>query len=178
MRLFIAALLPDEIKNRLGEYLDVLKERVQGVRWEKPEKLHITLKFLGNVEDAKAAQVSSLVEKSAAGCHPFQMEISNFGGFPDLGNPRILFVGMSENPALSALRQKIEEALEPLGFPKDNRRFVPHVTIGRIKDRLRIEEALPLPEKHAFTIDEVGVIKSEPRRDGSIYTPVRTFALS
>jgi len=91
--------------------------------------------------------------------------------------PRILYIGLSENPELSSLQGRIDEALEPLGFPRETRRFIPHVTIGRINNRLRIKEPLPIPEKCKFTIDEIGVIKSETRRDGSVYTPINIFRL-
>jgi 2'-5' RNA ligase len=91
--------------------------------------------------------------------------------------PRILYIGLSENPELSSLQGRIDEALEPLGFPMETRRFLPHVTIGRIKNRLRIKEPLLQPEACNFSISEIGVIKSETRRDGSVYTPLHIFRL-
>ena len=177
MRIFIAALLPEEVKAAVGEYIRVLKPRCEGVRWEIHDNLHITLKFLGSVDDTRVAQVSSLIGNIVRNYHPFEMSVLNFGGFPDLGNPRILYIGLSENPDLSSLESGMEEELEPLGFPKETHRFIPHVTIGRIKSRLGIKEPLPVPEKCKFTIGEVGVIKSETGRDGSVYTPLDLFRL-
>lgn len=177
MRLFIAALLPDEIRARMDEYIGALKSRCEGVKWEQRDKLHVTLKFLGSVGDSKVPDVSSIIDGLVRNYSPFETDITGFGVFPDMRFPRILYIGLSENPELSSLQGRIDEALEPLGFPRETRRFIPHVTIGRINNRLRIKEPLPIPEKCKFTIDEIGVIKSETRRDGSVYTPINIFRL-
>ncbi len=177
MRLFIAALLPDEIRVRMREYIGVLKPLCEGVRWEEREKLHVTLKFLGGVGDTKAADVFSIMEGLVRNYSPFETEITGLGGFPDMRQPRILYIGLSENPELSLLQGSIDEMLEPLGFPREPRRFIPHVTIGRIKNRLGIKETLPIPEKYKFTIDEIAVVRSETGREGSVYTPLHIFRL-
>lgn len=177
MRLFIAALLPDEIRARMDEYIGALKSRCEGVKWEQKEKLHVTLKFLGGVDDSNVPEITSVIGGLVRNCSPFETDIAGFGGFPDMRYPRILYIGLSENPELSSLQDGIDEALEPLGFPKETRGFLPHVTIGRIKSRLRIKETLPIPEKYKFMIDEIAVVKSETRRDGSVYTPLHIFHL-
>ncbi len=177
MRLFIAALLPDEIRVRMHEYIGVLKSGCEGVRWEEREKLHVTLKFLGGVGDTKAADVFPMIEGLVRNYSPFETEITGLGGFPDMRQPRILYMGLSENPELSSLQGRIDEALEPLGFPRETRSFIPHVTIGRIKGRLRIKDPLPLPEKYRFAMDEIAVVKSETGRAGSVYTPLHVFRL-
>ncbi len=177
MRLFIAALLPEEVKAVIGAYIRVLKLRCEGVKWENDDKLHVTLKFLGSVDDARARQVSLLIGALVRNYSPFEMSVSNFGGFPDLGNARILYTGLSENPELSSLQSSMDEGLGALGFPRETRKFIPHVTIGRIKSRLEIKETLPIHEKCKFTIEEIAVVKSETRRDGSVYTPLHIFRL-
>lgn len=177
MRLFIAALLPDEIRARMDEYIGALKSRCEGVKWEQKEKLHVTLKFLGSVDDSNVPEITSVISGIVRNYSPFETDIIGFGGFPDMRYPRILYIGLSENPELSSLQGRIDEALEPLGFPKETRGFLPHVTIGRIKSRLRIKETLPIPEKYKFMIDEIAVVKSETRRDGSVYTPLHIFHL-
>jgi 2'-5' RNA ligase len=177
LRLFIAALLPDGIRARMDEYIGALKSRCGGVKWEERDKLHVTLKFLGSVGDSKVPEVSSMIGGLVRNYSPFETDITGFGGFPDMRFPRILYIGLSENPELSSLQGRIDEALEPLGFPRETRGFLPHVTIGRIKSRLRISETLPIPEKYKFTIDEIAVVKSETLRDGSVYTPLHIFRL-
>lgn len=177
MRIFVAALLPEEIKIRIDDYIRTLKPLCGGVRWEKREKLHVTLKFLGEVEESMAGKVSSVIQGLVVNHSPFEMDVVQFGGFPSLRNPRVLFVGLSENEGLRELQQKIEDELETLGFERERRKFTPHVTIGRVRSRLRIREPLPLPEKSPFIINEIGVINSKLGREGSIYTPLTLFRL-
>ncbi len=177
MRIFVAALLPEEIKTRIDGYITAIKPLCEGVKWEKREKLHITLKFLGEVEESMGERVSAAVGGLAGGYSPFEMEVVHFGGFPNMGNPRVLIVGLSENEGLRELQQKVEDELEILGFERERRRFTPHVTIGRVKSRLKIRESLPLPEKFPFVINEIGVINSKLGREGSVYTPLNIFRL-
>jgi 2'-5' RNA ligase len=105
------------------------------------------------------------------------MTTANLGGFPNLQNPRVLFVGLSENIGLSGLQREIEEGLDPLGFEKEKRKFVSHVTIGRVSGRMRMKSPLPIPEKIRFTIDEISVVKSVLGKGGSVYTPLHVFTL-
>ena len=177
MRLFIAALLPDEIRARIDEYIGVLKPRCGGVKWEQRDKLHVTLKFLGSVGDSKVPGVSSIIDGLVRNYSPFGTDITGFGGFPEIRRPRILYIELLENPGLSSLQGSIDEAFVPLGFPRETRTFIPHVTIGRVKNGIRIKEPLPAPEKCKFTIDEIAVVRSETRRDGSVYTPLNIFRL-
>jgi 2'-5' RNA ligase len=177
LRLFIAALLPEDIKRRISDYINRLKPDIEGVKWEKPDKLHVTLKFLGEVDDSKLAQISNTLDSLYHKQSPFKMNITRFGGFPGLRSPRVLFVGLSENEELSKLHAEIQEQLGTLGFQRDERRFIPHVTIGRVKKKFSIRDALPLPEKTAFEIRKIGVIKSELNKTGSVYTPVELFDL-
>lgn len=177
MRLFIAALLPEEVRLRLGEYIDAVRHLCEGVRWEKAEKLHVTLKFLGSVEDTKAPEIGSIIGELCRPYTPFETAVSGAGGFPDLKHPRVIYVGLSGNPGLLSLQASIEEALEPLGFEREARPFIPHVTIGRVKSRLRVKEPLPDPEPYEFAIGEIGLIKSVTNRDGSVYTPLNIFRL-
>ncbi len=178
MRLFIAALLPEEIRLSVGEYIDGLKPNVDGVKWEKYNKLHVTLKFLGETGDSTAAQVSDKLENLCKKYSPFHMNITRFGGFPNLEKPRVLFVGLSPNEGLSSLKSDIESELETLGFKMENRRFVPHITVGRVKNRFVIKSPIAIAEKTAFEISEIGLIKSELNNKGSVYTPLKMFHLT
>jgi len=178
LRLFVAALLPEEVRIRLGEYIKAVRPLCEGVKWEHIDKLHVTLKFLGSVEDGKAPEIGSIIGSLSRLYTPFETAVSGAGGFPDLRNPRVLYVGLSENPGLSSLQIAIEDALEPLGFEREKRGFIPHVTIGRVKSKIGIREPLPAPEPYEFAIDEIGLIKSDTNRDGSVYTPLHIFHLN
>ena len=178
MRLFIAALLPEEIRLRVGEYVDSLKPNIHGVKWERYEKLHITLKFLGEAGDSAAAELSGTLENICLKYSPFQTNITRFGGFPNLEKPRVLFVGLSPNEGLSLLKNDIESELEAFGFKTENRRFIPHITVGRVKNKFGIKSPVPIPEKIAFDISRIALIKSELNNKGSVYTPLKVLDLT
>lgn len=177
MRLFIAALLPDDVKAALGGYIASLRKVTEGVKWEREEKLHVTLKFLGETDEAVAEAVSFVAGAAAGNYAHFEMSTGNLGGFPSLERPRILYAGLSGSDGLSALQNDIDEGLEPHGFGRETRTFVPHVTIGRVNGRMRTTGPLPVPEKVRFTISEISVVRSVPGRTGSAYTPLDTFTL-
>jgi len=177
LRLFIAALLPEEVKAALGGYIASLRKVTEGVKWEKEEKLHVTLKFLGETDDAIAEAAAFITGSLARNYAPFEMSTGNLGGFPNLQRPRILYAGLSENPGLSALQNEIDEGLEPHGFERETRRFIPHVTIGRVNGRMKTTGPLPIPEKVRFTISEISLVRSVLGKSGSTYSPLRTFTL-
>ncbi len=177
MRVFVAALLPEEIKELVDKYLGALKPLCGGVKWEKHEKLHVTLKFLGDIDELQAGRVTSAIGKLLPNYSPFEMNIAKLGGFPHLENPRVLYIGLSENEELRALQEEIEEELGSLGFVNERRRFVPHITVGRLKSRLKLKKPLPILERTSFKIDKIGVMESELRKEGSVYTTLSLFTL-
>jgi len=176
MRLFIAALIPEEIRKQLTNYINSLKYDIDGVKWEKSEKLHITLKFLGDVDKSKVDDITNLLGNLASGFSPFKVQISEFGGIPHLRSPRILYVGISNNKLLSRFHNELEQNLSGFGFEKENRKFTPHVTIGRVKKKIHIKETPPITQK-SFQITQIGLMKSELRPNGSVYTPIKLFHL-
>lgn len=177
MRIFIAALIPEEIKLKMKRYVDEIKPFWGGVKWEGYEKLHVTLKFLGEVEESEVNKIEKVVEKIVKSDSPFNMEVARFGGFPNLRNPRVLFIGLSQNEGLAKLQGEIEEELGALGFKKENRPFLPHITIGRIKGKSKLTGSLPVPERLPFFVSEIAVMRSVLRPEGSKYTPVSVFRL-
>ncbi|MEQ9620211.1 MAG: RNA 2',3'-cyclic phosphodiesterase [Deltaproteobacteria bacterium] len=175
--MFVAALLPEEIKELINEYLGALKPACEGVKWERREKLHVTLKFLGDVDELQTGLVTAAIDKLLPAFSPFETNVTTLGGFPNLRNPRILYVGLSENRELEAFHEKIERELGSLGFVSERRKFTPHVTVGRIKSRLKLKNPLAMPERTSFEIDKIGVMKSELGKEGSVYTPLSLFNL-
>lgn len=176
MRLFIAAILPENIRYQLSNYISSLRDDIDGVKWEKLEKLHITLKFLGDVEDEKVGKISTLLEHLVIKYHPFKINLSAFGGFPRLKNPRVLFVGLSENDEFANFYRELDQGLSEVGFDREVRKFLPHVTIGRVKKRISVKDS-PGITKTPFEITQVGIIKSELKPQGSVYTPLKIFNL-
>jgi len=176
LRIFIAALIPEEIRTRLTNYINSLKHNIDRVKWEKSEKLHVTLKFLGDVDESGVGEISNLLGKLAHGYSPFNLSISDFGGFPNLKSPRVLYIGLSRNNELSKFQNELERDLHNLGFNKEDRRFIPHITLARVKKRIHIRETLPITQS-MFDITQIGLMKSELGAEGSVYTPLKSFKL-
>ena len=176
MRLFIAAILPVEIQEYLSGYINSLSKELDGVKWERPEKLHITLKFLGSVDGSLVQPIASIIDRISQKYSTFDLNLTEFGTYPALRNPRVLYAGTSHNDMLSEFQEQLDSALSEIGFEPEARKFIPHVTIGRVKNRIRIKTA-PELEKKSFTVSQIGLIKSELKPEGSVYTAVEIFEL-
>jgi len=175
LRVFIAALLPAEVTGYIGSYVDSIRHLWEGVRWERPERFHITLKFLGDIDKDAAGGIIGVVESSSESVCAFDMSFEKMGGFPNLKNPRVIYVGMKNNDALSAFHEEIEGKLEGMGYPREERSFTPHVTVGRVRGRARLMGSLPYLQSIDFRISSIGVIKSVLSTGGSEYTPIGVF---
>ena len=176
MRLFIAALIPEEIRKQLLNYINSLKSDIDGVKWEKSDKLHITLNFLGDVQESNLDNITNLLSRLVERFSPFKFEISEFGGFPNLNNPKVLYLGLSENREFSKFQKKLDQGLSELGFEKEYRRLIPHITLGRVKKKINMKSSLVITQS-SFEIVEIGLIRSKLRPKGSVYTPVKIYKL-
>jgi 2'-5' RNA ligase len=149
-----------------------------------PDNLHVTLKFLGNTDLALVPEISLLVERAARPRTPCQFTITGIGAFPHAERPNVVWAGLEGKGAemMAALAADLETGLEPVGFPRENRPFVPHLTLARVKARPP-ESLRKLLSDHAktefgtATIDEVELIRSEPGPDGSRYSVLATSPL-
>jgi len=177
VRLFIAALLPQEIRKELSSFINALSRDIDGVRWEKPEKLHITLKFLGSVDESRIEDISSVIGQAALNYSPFVLSITEFGAFPNLKNPRVLYVGLTDSKPMSEFQRAVEESLIELGFEKDSRKFTPHVTLGRVKKKITLQDSPKISQANV-EISRIGLMKSDTRAEGSVYTALKIFELN
>lgn len=132
LRAFVAITLPPDIQHSLAAETAPLKEVIPGVAWVKAVNLHMTLKFLGNVEEGAVGPIARGLATAAAQVEAFDLDILGLGAFPTLARPRVIWIGAS-GPRLSALVESIERALEPLGFPRETRPFSAHITLGRVR---------------------------------------------
>lgn len=169
MRIFIAAILPYEIKKYIGEYIVDIKDSVSGVKWEIPEKLHITLKFIGKVEKSYVDKIVMAIGNYQYGEKPIRMKISGIDGFPNFKNPRVLIVRFEQTDILNEIRDYVEDALSQVGIEKDSRNFVPHTTIGRVKRKFNVKRALPIIETREFKLVSLDVMNSVLSKAGSNY---------
>jgi 2'-5' RNA ligase len=134
MRAFVAVNLPPDDRVRLYGALEPLRAKALPVRWTPPESLHVTLKFLGSVEDERVAALQAVLERVAGAAEKFELAVGGLGAFPRLARPRVWWVGIAPEPRLAALQRALEIGFDELGFAREERAFSPHVTIGRARE--------------------------------------------
>ena len=135
LRCFVAVDIDEEIRATVGVFLETLRREVRGVKWVRPENLHLTLKFLGSVDPGTVAGIGAALDAAVAGKAPFTLHFRGAGLFPERGRPRVLWIGIDGGAdGMASLAAAVDEVLAPLGFPPESRPFVPHLTIGRVKD--------------------------------------------
>jgi len=133
IRAFIAIELPANITDALKNIQDSLKDEMNKVAWVKPENIHLTIRFLGDIETCKIDSIAGLLEGAAVKTHSFDISVKGVGGFPTIDNPRVVWVGIEDNKNVLPLYNNLEEGLESLGLKKEERSFKPHLTLGRVK---------------------------------------------
>lgn len=153
------------------------------VKWEPDEKLHATLKFLGNTEEKLLPEIVSYIEGVGRESTCLSLKYAGVGCFPNRRAPRVIWTGMGDLKGnLNSLQQEIESALFSLGFEREGRKFHAHVTLGRVKSDQKIQSLLRMMESITFEsqpveIREVALIKSELKPSGSVYTTLKTIPL-
>lgn len=134
IRTFIAVDIAPEIVTRLLAVQQHLRQAEAAVSWVRPEGMHLTLKFLGNVDEARMPAIADALAAIARQHRPFSLRVAGTGAFPTLARPRVVWAGVAAGgDELRALAESIETALAALGFPRETRPFRPHLTLGRVK---------------------------------------------
>ncbi len=152
MRTFIAIELEENLKSELLSFIQVLMGISQNIKWVKEEGMHLTLKFLGEISEDKIPSIESSLEKIAGKFNAFSIQIRGTGAFPPgKKNPRVLWVGIAENERLATLQTEFETECELLGFPREKRKFHPHLTLGRVKAHSHLGGVLALLDKNRNT---------------------------
>ena len=132
MRLFVAFDLPEAVRKALGELIRRLKQDCPTARWVRPEGIHITVKFIGHIEDKKLDEICAALAPFRSE-QPVEMEFRGLGFFPNDRRPRVVWCGVKASANLAPLSADIERALEPLGIPRESRDFTPHLTLARLE---------------------------------------------
>ena len=135
IRTFLAIELPEEIRKEIANIQDHLKKNIRGViTWVRPERIHLTLKFFGNISGDDVVNISRVVENSVAGVRPFSLSVKAVGVFPDVMRPRVVWLGINGDVVpLSNLHKVMDRGFQDYGFKREERPFRPHLTLGRIK---------------------------------------------
>ena len=177
IRAFICIEVPRAIQERIGRLQQALKKNDAQISWVKSSNIHLTIKFLGDVPASRIETVRAGVERATHSARKFEIEIGGAGCFPSPRNPRVLWVGLSHlSDALKQLQSNIENELAREGFPREQKRFSPHLTIGRVRNphnAARTTEDLIAQgfEPESFPVTEIIVMRSDLNPQGSIYTP-------
>ena len=188
VRAFIAVELSPEVKESLRRLQGRLKPGSRApVRWVDPESIHLTLKFLGDVSPGLPGRIAGVLEEAVRGVRPFPVELKGLGVFPNPRRVQIVWVGLAgEVEKLGVLQKRIETGLVPLGFAAEGRPFMPHLTLGRVRDQAspseredlgRLVTAAPAEIDGKLTVDAVHLIRSQLTPAGPIYTRLNTVQL-
>ncbi|MFH0763824.1 MAG: RNA 2',3'-cyclic phosphodiesterase [Candidatus Omnitrophota bacterium] len=134
MRTFIAIELSDEIKDTLAQIQSHLKYAGADVKWVEKDNIHLTLKFLGEIDEKKCEKVKAVLDEIAKSVKPFEISIKDIGAFPKMEFPRVIWVGLDKGAKESTeLAAKVDESLSKLGFDRGTRPFAAHLTVGRVR---------------------------------------------
>lgn len=181
-RLFVALPLSRPVIAELNALVHVGRQNAPFVRWVRPEHLHITLKFLGDVEAGEQTQAVAALEGLEATA-PFQFNLASVGAFPNPGRPRVIWTGIAEGQRqVTDLAGQVDLLLARCGFAREERPFSPHVTIGRVKEEGDFERLWNAMKGESFvgtrcTAQEVRLVHSTLTPKGPIYAPLASFAL-
>jgi RNA 2',3'-cyclic 3'-phosphodiesterase len=184
VRTFIAVLLRTDLKNKISVVQKQFIKAAPEVKWVDEENFHVTLKFLGDVDTERLGEICAALESAVSEEEAFSMQVACAGAFPSLSRPRVVWIGLQTGvERLSQIAAKIESELERVGFPKEERRFSAHVTIGRVRpDRpfgalaKAIEEA-EVGEIGEARVDSIAVMKSDLCREGPVYSVLKEIRL-
>ena len=185
-RTFIGIDIGDAIRASTTALVKDLAKTGAAVKWVAPQGMHVTLLFLGEVDDRELHAVCKAVKEAAAGEPPFPLRVSGLGAFPTPRRPKILWAGITEGvEPLRRLYAALEERMLDLGcYRKEERGYTPHLTLGRVKGDADAHALAPeIPKRLAweggrFAVDEVLVFSSELDRDGPVYTVIGRAPLS
>jgi 2'-5' RNA ligase len=184
LRSFLAIELPEPILKKIEEVQEDLRLTHADVRWGNPEKIHLTLKFFGNIEESRIDPIFKSIEEVIRNTLPFSLKVRGVGAFPNLKNPRVIWMGLTDGEeVLTSFQRQIDTQLEKIGFQSEDRHFHPHLTLGRMRSSRGKEELVGRMEKHKegefgdFQVERVVLFKSDLRTTGPIYTPLKEMKL-
>ncbi len=188
VRVFVAVQLPAPQRAALEVSVAGLREYgLSNVRWVRSEGIHLTLKFLGDIPTSQIGEATTAVRHSAAESHPFRLQLGTLGVFPNLKGARVLWCGVKgDMESLSKLQEGTESALQLLGYPRENRPFSPHLTLGRIREGGRSSDMTQLQQvldncvprhRESWLVTEVSLMRTTSMPGGSRYDVVATAKL-
>ena len=184
IRAFIAIDVPEPVLRAIAKAQDTLRGSGLKIRWVRKEGMHLTLKFLGDIDRDDVEKIRAAMGRATKAFSPVTLRADGLGVFPDLKRPRVVWVGLSGDvEVVRALQRDLESQLNGLGFPKEKRPFKGHLTMGRVKgrlDRAKLSKALQALGEfrtESFTAQSVVLFQSDLRPDGAVYSRLAEVAL-
>ena len=183
MRLFVALPVPRAAQQAIGDLIKDFAVPESPVRWVREEGLHLTLKFFGEVEEARVPEISTALGRTTAGMSALAVTANEVSGFPSLERARVVWIGLDAPPALELLAHRVEQECEALGFPGEARVFHPHITLGRLKDGARLDKISvrrlsAVRPSIPFVLDSMILFASKLGPGGAVHAPLANFPLS
>ncbi|NQV55478.1 MAG: RNA 2',3'-cyclic phosphodiesterase [Rhodospirillales bacterium] len=177
LRLFVGLQLPEELRSQLAG----ISSGIVGARWLEPENMHMTLRFIGEVPEDTGEDIDAALSHLSA--YPVEIEITGTGSFQSRDRARAVWAGINLSPGLADLQARVEAAMQRAGLAPEHRKFLPHVTLARLK-RVPVESIAPYLEAHGdlkaapFTANEVALFQSHLGHAGASYQILATYPLA
>ena len=185
LRAFIAVEIDNLTRQKISELISDLKKSNADAKWITENQMHLTLKFLGNIEEGRIQEISDALSSISNNFSSFAIRFSAMGAFPNLNHPAVIWFGVDKGAeSLIKLNHEIENSMERSGFAKEGREFKPHFTLARVRSHKNILNLAKLIQKTGFAsendikIDKLTLFQSVLNPKGAIYTPLATYLLS
>jgi 2'-5' RNA ligase len=188
IRAFIAVDLSQDIQNRLDEVVNKYKSQLIQIpiRWVAGSNIHLTLKFLGDVSISNLNVLTDMIQTEISSHHQFEISVGGSGAFPNIRQPRIVWVGVEAPPELTAIQNGIEATTGRLGYAREERAFSPHLTLGRVsrnatsqdvKTISKVLESTKVGFLGATCVEKVHLYRSDLQPTGAVYTQIFSSSL-
>ncbi|MBM4065162.1 MAG: RNA 2',3'-cyclic phosphodiesterase [Planctomycetes bacterium] len=184
VRLFVAVEITEETRKKLAAFQDKLKKAAADVGWVAPENLHITLKFIGYIDEEKIEEVHNIIKDSVTHIKPFNLSYAGVGAFPTPKSPRVIFAqAIDTGGALAKIHERLDNQLMALGVEHETRKFDAHLTVGRVRTRRNVTKLTEILNSYngfnfgSERITQVVLMKSDLSPEGPIYTKLHSVDL-
>ena len=182
VRCFVAIDIPEDVKAEIAGLQHSLKQLGARISWARSEGMHLTLKFLGDVESGLIPDVIDALDAAVSSSKAFTVSAEGVGCFPNSRRPRVMWVGLDGGDSLMAVQEAVEAAMAPLGFDREKRKFNPHLTLGRVKSPQGIDDVVRRMEqlgfhRREFPALEIRLMQSDLKPTGAVYSVIHTISL-
>ena len=183
IRAFIAIPVSDEAAAAFNNVQAELMESAADVKWEKPDKFHVTVKFLGDIDESILAELGRELNDSLGKRPAFDLNYATVGAFPERGVPRVVWIGAESTETILRIQEDVERVAAAHGIPRESRPFQVHITLGRVKGTRNVDRLTARLKSVTFKplivrCTHVHIIRSELKPSGSVYTLLKSIPLA